>query len=264
VSSDWRGAEKNYLRLLHHAQRDAAATPETWYRLGISAENQEHWKVAVDGYELVMGSDQPSPRQEDAHFRAGAIYYLHLVDYASTIRVYENAVILYPTHDLADAYYRLGRAYAELERWQSSVERLELFLNRYPGDSRAPYAVFWVGRGLYELGLPEDALPRLEGVVERYPEHDVADDALLYKGHCQRLMGDFAKAGLEYSRVVKDYPARESAALAQLALAAVLHEEGSLELARREYKRFLANYPDHPKKSEALEQLGYIGEQEER
>jgi TolA-binding protein len=264
LSTDWSGAEKNYVKLLYHAHRDAAATPETWYRLGISAERQEHWEVAVEGYELVMGSEQPSQWQEDAHFKAGAIYFLHLVDFVSTVRVYEDAVLNYPEHDLADAFYRLGRAYAGLERWQSSVERLETFLARYPSDRRAPFAVFWMGRGLYELGLPEDALPRLEEVVEQYPEHDVADDALLYKGHCRRLMGNLAKAGLEYSRVVKDYPARESAALAQLALASVLQEEGSLESARREYQRFLANYPDHPGKTEALEHLGYFGEEEER
>ena len=264
VSTDWSGAEKYYVKLLHHPHRDAAATPETWYRLGISAENQKHWKVAVEGYELVMGSAQPSLWREDAHFKAGEIYYLHLEDYLSTIRVYEDAVLQYQDHDLADAYYRLGRAYAELERWQSSVDRLEVFLARYSLDRRAPMAAFWIGRGLYELGLPEDALPRLEGVVERYPEHDVADDALLYKGHCQRLMGDLATAGLEYSRVVKDYPARESAALAQLALASVLQEEGARELAIREYQRFLANYPDHLRKREALEQLNYLREEEER
>ncbi len=258
-SSNWKGAEKNLLKLFFHPHRENAASPESWFRLGDSSERLEHWSAAVDGYELVMASEPVSRWKEESFFRAGAVYYLFLLDYDNTVRIYEEAVREYPERDLSDAYYHLGRAYAGLERWQSSVERLKFFFSKYSGDSRIPSAIFWIGRGLYQLGLPEDALPRLEEVVEGYPEHEVADDALLFKGHCYRLQGNLAMSRLEYSRVVKDYPARESAALAQLALAMVLEEEGSIELARREFQRFMANYPSHPGGKEALEHLEYLG-----
>ncbi len=251
----WAGAEANYLRLLGHAHRDVSATDKTWFRLGDASERLEHWANAVQGYELVIASGKTSVLREQSYFRAGAVYFLHLHDYLSTIRIYEGAIGFYPGHDLSDAYFRLGRSYAALERWQSSVERLEIFLDRYQGDPRVPDGLFWLGRGLYELGLPEDALPKLEEVVEGYPRHEVADDAILYKGHCRRLMGSLSMARLEYSRVVKDFPARDSSPLAQLALAMVLEEEGSLEVARREFRRFIANYPNHPRRSEASQHL---------
>ena len=255
VSSNWNDAESRYLQLYEHPHRDVSATEQTWFRLGDSAERLEHWNTSVQGYELVMASSRASALKEEAYFRSGAIYYAKLADYLSTIRVYEKAIELYPSHDLADAYFRLGRSYGAMERWQSSVDRLKYFIQNYAMDYRMPDALFWLGRGLYELGLPEDALPRLEEVVEDYPNHAVADDAILYKGHCRRLMGGLSEARLEYSRVVKDYPARDAAPWAQLALARVLEDEGSLELARREFRRFLANYPDHPGKREATQHL---------
>ena len=255
ISSKWSAAESRYLSLYEHPHRDVSATEQTWFRLGDSAERLEHWNTSVEGYELVIASPRASALKEEAYFRAGGIYYVHLADYLSAIRVYESAIKLYPSHDLADAYYRLGRSYGAMERWQSSVDRLSYFIEQYSMDYRRPDALFWLGRGLYELGLPEDALPKLEEVVEDYPNHAIADDAILYKGHCRRLMGGLSEARLEYSRVVKDYPARDAAPWAQLALAKVLEDEGSLELARREFQRFLANYPDHPGKREAQQHV---------
>ncbi|MCU0611264.1 MAG: tetratricopeptide repeat protein [Candidatus Eisenbacteria bacterium] len=255
---DWGDAERDFTKLLHHAHRDEVAEPATWFRLGDAAEHQEHWRSAVDGYELVMSASDQSSWKEESFFRAGAVYFLHLTDYPAAVRVYEQAVGRYPARDLSDAYFRLGRSYAGLERWQTCVERMDTFLGKYPGDSRVPQALFWSGRALYELGLPEDALPRLERVVEGYPRDDVADDAILFKGHCRRLTGDLEQARIEYARVVKDFPSGDVTPLAQLSLGVVLQEAGSRELAAREFQRFIANYPTHPGRREAEDRLSAV------
>lgn len=252
---DWNGAEKGFLRLLRHPHRDEAGDPAAWFRLGDASERLSHWRTAVEGYELVMAAPgEPEPKEE-SFFRAGAVYFIHLEDYAATVRVYEEAVSRYPGHDLADAYFALGRSYAALARWQTCIERMDAFIARYPTDPRVPAALFWSGRAFYELGLPEEALPRLERVVEGYPQDEVADDAILYKGHCRRVSGELAQARIEYARVVKDFPARDAAPLAQLALGIVLQEEGARDLAAREFQRFIANYPGHSALKEAHERL---------
>ncbi len=256
---DWSGAESSLMRLLRHPQGAEVAEPVTWFRLGDAGERLGHWRTAVDGYERVMAEPEESSWREEAYFRAGAIYFLRLRDYPATVRVYEEAVRRYPSHDLADAYFALGRSWAALQRWQTCLERFDTFLDRFPSDPRVPQALFWSGRALYEMGLPEEAVVRLERVVEGYPQDDVADDAILFKGHCWRLSGELARARLEYARVVKDYPGRDAAPQAQLALAYVLLEEGAVEAAAREFRRFLTNYPTHSSRPEAEGRLRELG-----
>ncbi|MBN1424541.1 tetratricopeptide repeat protein [Candidatus Fermentibacteria bacterium] len=255
---NWKKAETNLVRLLGHPHRDDVAVPATWFRLGDASEHLGHWRTAVEGYELVMRASGEPEDKAESFFRAGAIHFLHLTDYAATVRVYEEAVTRYPTRDLSDAFFRLGRSYAELARWQSCIDRMDVFLARYQTDSRVPAALFWSGRAYYELGLPEEALLRLERVVEGYPQDEIADDAVLYKGHCRRLTGELALARIEYARVVKDFPMGDTAPLAQLSLGIVLQDEGSHDMAIREFQRFIVNYPTHPGRKEAEARLGTL------
>jgi len=88
------------------------------------------------------------------------------------------------------------------------------FLRVYPGDERAPDALFYIGE-TFSAESPDSAAAVYEQVVKRYPNSSRAPAGLYKLGLVAEARGDKKAARTYYARVVAGYPRSDEANLAR-------------------------------------------------
>jgi tol-pal system protein YbgF len=103
--------------------------------------------------------------------------------------------------------------------YEESIEKFSEFLTRFPSDSLAPNAQYWLGENYYSMKDYEKALEVFQSVQSDWPDSAKAPDALLKEGYSYNNMGERAEATKSLSRLVSDFPSSNAAALAKRTLA---------------------------------------------
>jgi len=100
-------------------------------------------------------------------------------------------------------------------RYDDAAKAFSVFLKKYPNDSLAPNAQYWLGEANYVSQNNAEAQKAFELVVSRYPDSTKAPGALFKIGRLQQAAGKSNSARASFEKVLKDYPDSPAAGLAR-------------------------------------------------
>ncbi len=100
-------------------------------------------------------------------------------------------------------------------RYDDAAKAFARFLKKYPNDSLAPNAQYWLGEANYVSQRNAEAMAAFELVVSRYPDSTKAPGALFKIGRLQQAAGKKSAARASFKRVLTDYPDSPAAGLAR-------------------------------------------------
>lgn len=142
----------------------------------------------------------------------------------------ETSPAAMPEEDLLPDMYGDAGALARIENEQAdylaafdilkagdyagSARAFQDFLQRYPGGSYAPNALYWLGESYYVTQNYAMAEQQFQTLLDRYPSHDKAPGALLKVGFSQDGQGQSEAAIATLNAVVTRYPGSSEAATA--------------------------------------------------
>jgi len=101
---------------------------------------------------------------------------------------------------------------------QKAVEAADLFMefaNKYPENSLADNAMYWLGECHYSLGRYKKAVLVFKDLVKKYPKAEKVPDAILKTGYSYLSLDDSNRAHHYLKMVVKQYPFSQAAEKAQ-------------------------------------------------
>ena len=105
--------------------------------------------------------------------------------------------------------------------YADSARLFQAFLQRYPGGSYAPNALYWLGESYYVTQNYALAQQQFQTLLDRYPTHDKAAGALLKVGLSQYGLRQFDAAQATLSQVIERYPGTDAARTADDRLRAI-------------------------------------------
>jgi len=94
-------------------------------------------------------------------------------------------------------------------------ELMQLFLKRYPDDSLAVNAAYWVGETYYAEKTYDEAILQFEEIIQKDGEHPKVAAATLKQALAFEALGDTANATLLLKRVVERFPLSDEATKAK-------------------------------------------------
>jgi len=100
-------------------------------------------------------------------------------------------------------------------RYPEAIKGFTAFLQKYPGDTLAPNAQYWLGEAYYVSQDNPKALAAFEQLVSRYPKSTKVPGALYKMGRIQHVMGQKAAARKNLQRVIREYPGSPAVGLAR-------------------------------------------------
>jgi len=94
-------------------------------------------------------------------------------DFQGAIAIYRDFLIKYPKQTLAaNAQYWLGEAYYSLEDYQQAITEFEKLVWKYPDSAKAPDAQFKLGLSYLKSGDKPQAKHELEKLKRQYPNYE--------------------------------------------------------------------------------------------
>jgi len=98
--------------------------------------------------------------------------------------------------------------------YATAVAGLENFVKRFPQDSLADNAQYWLGEAHYDQRQFASALAAFENVIVRFPLGNKVPDALLKIAFCQLQLGNAEAGQSTLRRLLSEYPESNPATLA--------------------------------------------------
>ena len=164
-----------------------------------------------------------------------------------------------PAHAAADkAYFRLGLALAQLERWKESEAALAELARRAPGFELASEADLWRGRALAALGDRRAAQAAFERVVAR-DKTVLAARARIGIGRLALDAGSAEEALAEFLKVALLYADPEEVSEALYLAGNALEQMGDVDKARAQYRELVEKHPATAAAARARGRLGELG-----
>lgn len=96
-----------------------------------------------------------------------------------------------------------------------SARAFQDFMQRYPGGTYAPNALYWLGESYYVTQNYALAQQQFQTLLDRYPTHDKAPGALLKVGLAQYGQDQYEAASATLAEVVARYPGSDAARTAE-------------------------------------------------
>lgn len=120
-----------------------------------------------------------------------------------------------PPPDSPKALYNLGLQLFKEKKYEASRERFQEFLERYPKDSLAGHAQFWLGETFYSQKRYEEAILAYNQVIKRHAKSSKVPSALLKQGLAFQNLGDKRAARIVLENLVKNHPKTRQARAAK-------------------------------------------------
>ncbi len=139
--------------------------------------------------------------------------------------------------DEADDQYALAAGHYARGRWQLAAEEFEVFLNKYPGHSKAQQARFHLGEALLQLGRTEQAVSHYQAYLAAEPQGEFSRQAQFRIAEAAFLAGKYAEAAPLLERFLKQHPDDRL-------LAYVLAYLGEVHLARGDAATAVSHFRD--------------------
>lgn len=101
--------------------------------------------------------------------------------------------------DSAEDDYKLAVRHYKASRWKLASEAFETYLNRHKGDSRAPFARFYLGLSLENQEQYKSARDAFRSFVKDYPKSENRNDTLFRVAECSYFLNDLKAAEGEFA-----------------------------------------------------------------
>ncbi len=105
------------------------------------------------------------------------------------------------------------------KKYTTAIKLFRDFVRKYPGDSLADNAQYWIGESYYAQKKYEEAIIEFEEVLQKYPKGDKVPAALLKEGLAFQRLQDKNTARQLLRKLVDQYPTSEEAKTARNTLA---------------------------------------------
>ncbi len=116
--------------------------------------------------------------------------------------------------------YSFAMELLKSKKYTDSRAKFQEYIDKYPGDSLASNAQYWIGETYYSLNSMNDALNAFEMVVANYPRSSKVPDAHLKIAFIKDVTGKRPEAVEILNTVITSYPKSTSAKLAKQKLRA--------------------------------------------
>ncbi len=107
------------------------------------------------------------------------------------------------------------------KKYTTAIKLFRDFVRKYPGDSLADNAQYWIGEARWARHDYRGALAAFRETVNRFPQGNKVPDALLKAGQCLEQLGDLAGARDSYLEVRRRFPESATALIAAERLASL-------------------------------------------
>lgn len=151
-----------------------------------------------------------------------------------------------PALDEAERLWLVGERAFEDRLYGLARRVLERFVDRFPGDRRAPQAWLLLGRARLALGDAESALPALRRAQSVQPPPGRPLEARFWEAEALLRLRRFAEARDAYEEVLRADSTSPFGPDALYGLAWARQELGDREGAARAFGDFLETWPRHP------------------
>jgi tol-pal system protein YbgF len=119
----------------------------------------------------------------------------------------------------ADEVFSSAATEFAAQKYESAIETLRAFLERYPRDGRAPDARFLLADAYRAQSRYAEASAEFDVFLRQFPDHRRAPAALYRQGEVRLLLGDQSGCSL-LGNALNRYPDAREAASARETLAA--------------------------------------------
>jgi len=106
----------------------------------------------------------------------------------------------------ADPLFQDGKARLLRFDYEGAERSFEAFLERYPANSQAGEAQYWLGEVLYQQKSYAESGAAYSDMIRNFPSDSRAPDALVKLGRSLRLMGDTGRACAVLDTLSSRYP----------------------------------------------------------
>lgn len=117
----------------------------------------------------------------------------------------------------AELYKRARNLLLE-KKYVDAANLFKTFIIRYPKNSLADNAVYWLAECHYSMGEYEKAAAIFKDLENQYPKSEKVPDAILKAGYSYLFLDDTNRAGHFLKKVLKRYPFSPAAEKAQIKL----------------------------------------------
>ncbi len=246
--------------------------PKVLFALGVAHMALENWRDAVRFFDMYLRENPSGQFVAETKKRIKAIAATHpealegytftdpelatLTLYASAVKALEAGDTLRAAHLFSQfiqqhpqdpkakpATLLAARLYYSLGDYIKAFELAKSFLDKFPGDTAKPTALYVAGSALLAQKDYNGALAYYDQLVLNYPDHQLAQDAK------KRMQAILYEHGGEVSYRVKAQGIAEEALLAK---ASKLYKEGQKAEAARLWVQFALKNPQHPKAQDLL------------
>lgn len=126
-----------------------------------------------------------------------------------------------PSAKEIEAAYERGLKLVLADKPGPGRDALKEFLARYPDNSLAPNALYWIGETWYAQKDYTQAILTFKDVTQKYPRHPKASAALYKSALSYEATGDKTNAVFYLKALLDEYPRSEEAAPARARLKAL-------------------------------------------
>lgn len=92
------------------------------------------------------------------------------------------------------------------KKYSDAINKLKLFMTKYPSSNYRPNAQYWIGQIYYVTGNSNDAIYNFASVVQNFPNFQKVPDALLKIGILAQKDHQNDKAKKIYNKIIELYP----------------------------------------------------------
>lgn len=118
----------------------------------------------------------------------------------------------------ASAIYKDALVVYNAGNYKQAESMFKDFVQKYPKNSLAANAGYWLGESYYSQARYADAILAFQAVVRQYPRHDKAAASLLKTGYSYERLADKPNARFYLEQLLENYPKSEPAPLARATL----------------------------------------------
>ncbi len=151
--------------------------------------------------------------------------------------------------------------------FKAAVDEWQKFLKRFPKDSLALKARYYLGVCQTQLGQLEEAVAELEAVLAGDKKFPMREDAFLTAGWCYSSLGEdgkpenFPKAAKKYADLFAEFPNGKNADEALYSQGEALYNAADKAGAVAAYDNVLKSFPDSKRRADALYAVGATQEE---
>ena len=251
-------AMTHFNRFLQQAPAsEKALRSDAYNRIGDCHFYNRSYATAEQYYRKAAETDNS---QGDYALYRGAITQGLSKDYAGKVETLKRLINNFPQSTYTEqAFYEMGRAYVEQERYEQAIASFDELVKRYPSSSLARKAATETAMIYNQTGNNDKAIAAYKKIIATYPQ---SDEAQIAAQDLKNIYVDLGKVD-EFAEFAANTPgmrAVESSERDTLTYVAAekIYSRGEIAQAKGAFQKYLQSYPQGSFTLDAHYYLGII------